>query len=143
MEPLGIDPGIVAVLCIVAVGIILTILAIITCAVCNICCRSGKSRCSIYHEERHQDRRQTSRSNEEATTATVRTTHDVECGEPKNSTLVKEAPPTYNMATEYPVVYAGQYCIGMNGDSRLMPSNDTQPPDYNSVATSSHYSSTV
>ena len=134
MESLALDPGIIAVLGIVGVGIILVVLAVLTCSVCNSnYCRSGKPRCSIYYQP-PQDRDRT--TNTESTTTLVRTAYDVERDEPNpHSILVAEAPPAYHMATEYPVVYGGQYCIGLNRDNQIVPPNDAKPPDYNSITT--------
>ena len=55
--------------------------------------------------------------------------------------MTGEGPPTYQMATEYSRVYAGQYYIGMSGESEvtaLLNAQDNhldsrQPPDYHLV----------
>ena len=138
MESLSLDPGVIAVLSIVGVGIILVVVAVLTCFVCNNYCRSGKSRCSIYYQP-PPDRNLT--TNRESTTTLVRTAYDMERDESNpDSVLVAEAPPAYHMATKYPVVYGGQYCIGLNGDSQIVPPNDAMPPDYNSITTLLHSS---
>ena len=134
-------PAVIGVLCVIAVGIVLTIVAVTTCFVCNTCCRDGKSRCSIYYQPEVLPAGPQSVSVVPNRTATQ--TVEVEGGTRtlKDSVLSRDAPPTYHMATEYPRVYAGQYYIGMSGQSDVQTwtsSNENlldpgQPPDYHLV----------
>ena len=132
----------IGVLGIIAAGSILAIVAVTTCCVCNKCCRDGKHKCSIYYQPENSDLQNVSvvanrtRAVKDKSSASTTVTL-------KDSVLTGEGPPTYQMATEYPRVYAGQYYIGMSGESEVTPLSSTstqvnhldsrQPPDYHLV----------
>ena len=132
---LPLDPAVIGVLVVIAVGSILAIMAVTMCCVCNQCCRDGKHKCSIYYQPDHDNLQSVS------VTAANRT-ETIKSSVPtlKDSVLTGEGPPTYQMAvTEYPRVYAGQYYIGMSGVTDLLNTQDNQldsrqPPDYQLVA---------
>jgi hypothetical protein len=132
---LPLDPAVIGVLGVIAVGSILAIMAVTTCCICNGCCRDGKHKCSIYYQQPDTNLRSVS--------VIANGTKSVKNSVPtlKDSVLAGEGPPTYQMATEYPRVYAGQYYIGMSGESEgidLSNAQDNhldsrQPPDYHLV----------
>ena len=131
---LPLDPAVIGVLGVVAAGSILVIAAVTTCCVCNKCCRDGKYKCSIYY--------QPDRDLQNSGNRTEAVKLDKACVSTlKDSVLTGEGPPTYQMATEYPRVYAGQYYIGMSGESEVVSlsnaqdnhSDSRQPPDYHLV----------
>jgi hypothetical protein len=136
---LPLDPAVIGILGVLAVGFILSIIAVTTCCIilCNGCCRDGKHKCSIYHQQPDQD------TNLQSVSVAINGTKSVKNSMPtlKDSVLVGEGPPTYQMATEYPRVYAGQYYIGMSGESEVVDLSNAQdnhldsrqPPDYHLV----------
>ena len=145
MMELSLDPAVIAVLCIIAVGSILTIMAVTTCCVCNKCCRDGKSKCSIYYQPEVLPQRDTDLQNVSIVanrTQNVKDGGSVTTATLKDSVLTRDGPPTYQMATEYPRMYAGQYYIGMSGESGVTPLSSAQnnhldsrqPPDYHLIA---------
>ena len=133
---LPLDPAVIGVLVVIAMGSILAIMAVTMCCVCNQCCRDGKHKCSIYYQPDHDDL--------QSTTVTANRTESAKSSVPtlKDSVLTGEGPPTYQMAvTEYPRVYAGQYYIGMSGESEVTALSNAQdnqldsrqPPEYQLV----------
>ena len=131
---LPLDPVVIGILVVFAVGSILAIMAVTTCYVCNQCYRDGKHKCLIYFQPDHDDQQSVS-----ATAANRIETAKSSVPTLKDSVLTGEGPPTYQMAvTEYyPRVYAGQY-IGMSEVTDLSNTQDNQsdsrqPPDYQLV----------
>ena len=113
---ISIDPSVIGVICVITAGSFLAILLVIVCCVCNKCCRDGKSRCSIYYKPPQVLPDIPVSTSTVAVTAVLQN-GDVEHGGEerilKDSVLLEDAPPTYEMAKNYPKVYAGQYYIGM------------------------------
>lgn len=142
MSDIVLNPGVPAALGVVGVGIILTVVAVCICFVCNNFCRDGKSRCSIHYQQ-PQVLQESGLAHPPCHTnsgAENRTQYETRTF--KDSVLVGEAPPTYQMATEYPRVHAGQYYIGMAGlsDETMLNLNysdqEKAPPDYSLVTQS-------
>ena len=137
---LGIDPGVIGVLCVIAVGSLLSFFLVTLCCVYNKCCRDGKSKFSTYYRPQVlQNNLSGSAIVRVPQTGDVEHGHNSEDRTLKDSDLLVDAPPTYQMATEYPRVYTGQYYIGMSSpnsgdsDNMLPNTNDQagrQPPDY-------------
>ena len=112
---ISIDPGVIGVICVISVGSLVVLLLVTVCCVCNKCCRDGKSRCSIYYKPQVLLDVPVSTSTMGVTV--VPQNGDVEHGGEerflKDSVLLGDTPPSYQMAKDYPTVYAGQYFIGM------------------------------
>ena len=106
---ISIDPSIIGVICVITAGSLLAILSVTVCCVCNKCCRDGKSKCSIYYQPQVLPDVPIST----VTVAKVPKNGDVETGGGerilKDSVLLGDAPPTYQMAKDYPTVYAEQW----------------------------------
>ena len=130
------DPAVIGVIGVIVGGSILAIVAVIMCCVCNKCCRDGKHQCSIYYQPDNDLQNVMVVANR---TEVIKNKISVPIL--KDSVLTGEGPPTYQMATEYPRVYAGQYYIGMSGESEVTPMSNVQdnhlhsrqPPDYHLV----------
>ena len=133
---LPLDPAVIGVFGIIAAGSILAIVAVSMCCICNKCCRDGKYKCSIYYQPDSDLQNVSVVANR---TQAVKDKSSVPTL--KDSVLTGEGPPTYQMATEYPRVYAGQYYIGMSGESEVTALSNVQdnhldsrqPPDYHLV----------
>ena len=136
----GVNNGAYAALAVIGFGNISVVIAVCVCFVFNRC---GKSRRRINDSET-QIQQDSVPSNTQTDKDDHETENNCETRTLKDSVLTTEAPPTYQMATKYPRVYAGQYYIGMNGgnDSEVQPwmswnvdhLDEELPPDYHLVA---------
>ena len=130
-----VNSGVYATLGVVGVGMIIAVIAVLTCFVFNKCSKYGKSRQHIEAQLNIRPNRGPGNARRDQ----VQSGNTCETRTLKDSVLLGDAPPTYQMATEYPRVYAGQYYIGMSGGDELMASaydsdnNLRQPPDYHFV----------
>ena len=141
------DPVVIGILSIIGAGMIFAVIVVTLCSVCNKYCQARHTQhCEHSHSElgNHYNSLSNSQEYEERDSITNERKYQARTKTLKDSVLLGEAPPTYQVVTEYPRVYAGQYYIGMSGgnDSEVQPwlswnvdhLDEELPPDYHLVA---------
>ena len=133
------DPVVIGVLSIIGAGMIFSVLVVTLCIMCNKCSKDGNSSRRGQSEHRNLYSSVASQAFEGPTSqALARLEDEADIRTLKDSVLSRDAPPTYQMATEYPQVYAGQYYIGMSGGIEVQRKtsdhlNQQKPPEYHLI----------
>ena len=144
-----VDPVVLGILSFIGAGMIVAVLIVTLCALskkCSFC--DYKPRLSVHdpYRSRDEDNSALVLASKELQDQTLATTVKLNSFETNISSLKRstgdEALPTYQTATEYPRVYAGQCYVGMSGESEVQPwmshqnmdhFDKIEPPDYHQV----------
>ena len=121
------DPVVLGILSFVGAAMILAVLITVLCVMCKKCSNQWTKPGLPTHEpqSRHGENSGWLTSEElqvQTSAKAVELNSEANISTLKESVLSgNEPPPSYQMVTEYPRVYAGQYYIGMNGKSEIQP----------------------